>query len=79
VVGRTARWAMHTPKLWRANKDTRLAPCARRGPHALRRFAVLGACVTGVFAASFGPFVLAGQLRQVRLAPRMVIQQALSR
>ncbi|KAK9828093.1 hypothetical protein WJX81_002987 [Elliptochloris bilobata] len=42
-----------------------------RGPHAMRRFAVLGACVAGVFAVSFGPFVLAGQLRQVlgRLFP----------
>ncbi len=68
---------MHTPRLWRANKETSLEPCARRGPHALRRFAVLGACVTGVFAASFGPFVLAGQLRQVRPAPRMGFQQAL--
>ena len=37
-----------------------------RGAHALRRFAVLGACVAGVFAVSFGPFILQGQLRQVR-------------
>ena len=27
---------------------------------------MLGACVAGVFAVSFGPFVLQGQLRQVR-------------
>ena len=28
---------------------------------------MLGACVAGVFAVSFGPFVIAGRLRQVRL------------
>lgn len=46
-----------------------------RGAHALGRFAVLGACVAGVFAASFGPFVLQGQLRQVRFqVPTMDVE-----
>ncbi|EIE18017.1 ALG6, ALG8 glycosyltransferase [Coccomyxa subellipsoidea C-169] len=42
-----------------------------RGKQAVSRFLMLGAVVTAVFAISFGPFILAGQLQQVlgRLFP----------
>ena len=40
--------------------------CCCRGHHAVRRFVTLGAAVTSVCALSFGPFILTGQLSQVR-------------
>lgn len=36
-----------------------------RGPHAVARFAGLGALVAAVCGASFGPFIALGQLPQV--------------
>ena len=36
-----------------------------RGAHALHRFAALGLAVVSVCAASFGPFIMTGQLSQV--------------
>lgn len=39
--------------------------CCCRGPHALQRFVTLGLAVMSVCAASFGPFIMAGQLSQV--------------
>ncbi len=41
------------------------ACCACRGKQAVSRFLMLGAVVAAVFAISFGPFILAGQLQQV--------------
>ncbi|KAL0026830.1 hypothetical protein WJX77_004608 [Trebouxia sp. C0004] len=42
-----------------------------RGPNAVQRFVVLGAAVVAVCGASFGPFIVAGQLPQIlgRLFP----------
>ena len=41
-------------------------PLSSRGPQAVLRFAALGAIAAGVLGLSFGPFVAAGQLPQVR-------------
>lgn len=49
--------------------STRLKSCCPlpcRGPQAVPRFAALGAIAAGVLGLSFGPFVAAGQLQQVR-------------
>lgn len=43
-----------------------------RGAHALHRFATLGVAVVSVCAASFGPFIMTGQLSQV--TPVLLIQ-----